>query len=414
MKQLQRFRELFMVSFVLLTACGQTTTAPLQEPSGAGPLTPLLAGGAVHTCLLGTSGNVLCWGRYGSNPSVPATTSSPTLVTPADGSVKFTSITAGHSTCGITAEGRAYCWGPNLYGQLGDGTTTARAQPTPVATALRFTAIESGAQAICGIATGGAAYCWGSANLGMLGTGLLPEGSKQLVPGVVSGNHKFHSISGGLFFCGITQTSASYCWGVGPGSFDVHAFAVEGDCTATYYVSFSGAGCATPTPVASPSSFTSLGIGSNGLTMCALETAGIARCWGEGWLGTLGNGQAGPGVHAVAPVAVSSVQTFKQIASASTHVCALTSDGTAYCWGNNFRGYLGTGTAIAGSSIPVAVAGGHRFVSLAAGAYHSCGLKSNEEVWCWGAGTEGQLGHGGGLVDSNVPVQVDFSGAPAV
>lgn len=50
-----------------------------------------------------------------------------------------------------------------------------------------------------------------------------------------------------------------------------------------------------------------------------------------------------------------------------------------------------------------------RVVELSLGAEHACALLDNGEAWCWGGGTEGQLGDGS-LGDSTSPVRVPLSG----
>ena len=75
------------------------------------------------------------------------------------------------------------------------------------------------------------------------------------------------------------------------------------------------------------------------------------------------------------------------------HLCGLTELGEAYCWGENDYGQLGDGS-LEDRSVPVAVAGGIRFDSIAVGALHTCGLTPDGSVYCWGAGAAGQLGIG--------------------
>lgn len=49
------------------------------------------------------------------------------------------------------------------------------------------------------------------------------------------------------------------------------------------------------------------------------------------------------------------------------------------------EGQLGNRQRASSSAVPVAVASRLNFVSLAAGAFHTCGLVSTGHAWCWGA-----------------------------
>ena len=65
------------------------------------------------------------------------------------------------------------------------------------------------------------------------------------------------------------------------------------------------------------------------------------------------------------------------------HACALTDLGRAYCWGRNFKGQLGNGTAVP-ESLPVPVASDVAFTSIYLAPELSCGLTSAGVAWCWG------------------------------
>ena len=398
-----------VVSWVALCVVGLASCTSPTTPHGVVRATPHLVSGSVFSCLLNAAGDAICWGRWGSVAGDPTASTLPTIVKPLDEAVHFTLLSAGTHTCGLTAIGEAYCWGQNSYGQLGDGTTAQRPRPIRVQTPARFTSIAAGTYTTCALSREGQTYCWGRGDNGALGTGNLNVANGVLTPTAVPTITPFTNLSGGLAFCGLTTTGKVHCWGQSGGSFDPGS-GEPGACSNSYYIAFAQGGCFVPTPV--PGAVTLRTISANGgPTLCGTSSDGAAYCWGEGWLGTLGDGKQGPGVHAVVPVPVSGGLRFQQLTIGATHVCGLTIDNRAVCWGNTFLGYLGngfSGVQSPPSAVPVNVSGGLRFANVAAGSYHTCGLTEAGEVWCWGAGAEGQLGRSPQDGNSSVPIRAQM------
>jgi len=83
---------------------------------------------------------------------------------------------------------------------------------------------------------------------------------------------------------------------------------------------------------------------------------------------------------------------FRDITVGGTHMCGLTADGAAWCWGRKDSG-IGDGTTEA-RALPTAVVGGYTFASLSAGGGHTCGLTPDGRALCWGVNLLGQLGDG--------------------
>ena len=66
---------------------------------------------------------------------------------------------------------------------------------------------------------------------------------------------------------------------------------------------------------------------------------------------------------------------------------------TLWCWGTNRNGELGDGTTVDGS-VPVQTGQNAYWANVSAGAYHTCGLRTDGTLWCWGDTSVGQLGVG--------------------
>ena len=127
---------------------------------------------------------------------------------------------------------------------------------------------------------------------------------------------------------------------------------------------------------------------------CGLTTRGAAYCWGLNDSGRLGDGTT---IHSDAngPQRVIGGHRFASLGTGIEHTCALTSRGAAYCWGYNQYGELGDGTTLGSAENgPQPVIGGLRFASFDGGNEHTCALTTRGTAYCWGANWYGQLGDG--------------------
>jgi alpha-tubulin suppressor-like RCC1 family protein len=365
----------------------------LVEASDApGEESASVSAGEAHSCGVTAGGVAYCWGDNPTGALGDGTTSSSDVPVAVAGDLRFASISAGYShTCGVTSGGVAYCWGDNQVGALGDATTTSSNVPVAVAGGLTFASVSAGFLHSCGVTTSGAAYCWGYGAFGQLGTGANASSAQPLL---VSGELTFASVSTNRYrSCGVTTGGAGYCWG------DNSAGQI-GDGTTT--------GRMVPALVLGGLTFASISAGDAhtcGATTPQSPEAGAAFCWGAGSFGQLGNGvTTDNGVANPLPVRVAGGLAFASVAAGSTHSCGVTAAGAAYCWGGGGSGQLGDGTFTFISNVPGAVSGSHSFGSASSSRNHACAVTSGV-TYCWGANLKGQLGNGT-TSNSNVPVIV--------
>ncbi len=136
------------------------------------------------------------------------------------------------------------------------------------------------------------------------------------------------------------------------------------------------------------------------LHTCALKGDGSVWCWGHNVEGELGVGTT---TDSSTPRVVGGLDMVSLLATGGGHTCAVRIDGTVACWGYNGGGELGavtTETCMAGaearrcSTTPVSTSGIAGVIAIAAGQVHTCVLKSDGVVACWGENIYGQLGDG--------------------
>jgi alpha-tubulin suppressor-like RCC1 family protein len=128
----------------------------------------------------------------------------------------------------------------------------------------------------------------------------------------------------------------------------------------------------------------------------AVTADGALYTWGIGFEGSLGHGSK---VNEAAPKRVMALEGefVSAVACGRDYTLALTREGALYAWGANDYGQLGLNLSVKYQRSPLLVGGalaGRRVVAVAAGDFHVAALTEGGEVFTWGLGKEGQLGHG--------------------
>lgn len=174
-----------------------------------------ISAGEDHTCALLESGQVECWGRNDQGQLGDGTTVA--RVTPGDVqelAADSIAIDAGYThTCALGATGQLRCWGDNRSGQLGDGTQISRLKPVTVADlddGVRMASL--GDHFTCAVTTPGAAKCWGFNSTGQLGDGTqISRLTPVAVVGLSDGVTELRT--GGAHACASVEDGEVKCWG---------------------------------------------------------------------------------------------------------------------------------------------------------------------------------------------------------
>ena len=202
------------------------------------------------------------------------------------------------------------------------------------------------------------------------------------------------------------------CWGsslygqIGNGTSGVSWLGAVDVCA-----SGSGIGCANGAPLAGVAA-----IEAGDRHTCALMQDASVKCWGYNHFGQLGNGASGDEGFSSLPVGVAALAAV-DIAAGGMNSCAITTDTTLKCWGNNFNGQLGIGVfpnvplSTENATCPQAAVPDAACVSVPVDvewppgvppngiwqietADTTCSLRFTGLVQCWGLNSDGQVGNG--------------------
>lgn len=392
-----------------------------------------IASGIVEVC--GVIGQkTWCWGYNMYGQLGDGTTNDTTIPVKVarlagglDGKLDKLVAASEYSTCIVTTDNLVYCMGRNNVGQLGNGTTTEAHVPTPVDTTTglagkTITSIVAVGQSMCVIASGDV-YCWGNGLHGDIGNGSSANQSKPTrvsTIGTTNGNPVTY-LSGsvyGEFHCAVASGKV-YCWGrndlgqLGDGTttdrYSPVAVTTSGGIGSRTAVEVASAGTG-PWNSSKPASDPD---GASSYNAYAVMSDGTLWAWGAN-----NYGQLGQGTYSVTPQLTPIQVGGALLGKSTTHVssgfstpCALTSDNTLYCWGQNYLGQVGDGTTTTRyTPTPVAMQtpgmAGKTISLILGGGFRNCAIASSIS-YCWGNNGGGQIGDGT-TTNRYVPTEATF------
>lgn len=375
------------------------------------------------TCGLSERGRLICWGTnnsglLGTSLNVGARVEHHIEPFPTR---RFATVACGSAhMCGTTFDGKSVCWGSNERGQLGAGIDDpVSGQPLEISSPIpgtKFGTFSLGEESSCGVTYKGDLYCWGDNSKKQLSSAVVNDFTN--IPTLYRGIHggdgaEIPLVSevalGDAHTCVTLRDGGGLrCWG----SNTYGQLATTPDKTIE--------DVSNPTNSFLNYSMTAIAAGDR--HTCGFDGNQLL-CWGDKANGRLGQGGGEVGIvafNAMAPSFNDFAADFsaQDISLGERHGCVILSPGPGspqqvQCWGSNDHNQVN----IVDGFDPVLSVGerGPRqivwndkevrpYVSIAAGARHSCLLAGQREVaaqtapdeydavFCWGDSEYGQAG----------------------
>jgi alpha-tubulin suppressor-like RCC1 family protein len=360
-------------------------------------------GGLGHSTTLKADGTLWSWGKnnygqLGDNSTVDR----PTMVAISTDFKDWSNFAAGDfHTMAIRKDGSLWGWGFNQSGQIGNKTNVDQLVPVQIGTEKPWAAVKAGTGHTIALKKG-TLWAWGRNDQSQLGLGVADDKNDgsgkdnttqvKLVPNAPAAfaDSLWSSIAAGSAFSVARNTSgAVYTWGAND-----KGQLGRGNTTTV------APAANVPTVVqVSGADFTALNIAAGGSHALAIGRDGAIYAWGLNSSGQLGTGNY---TDATEPTRLepNSSDNWSSIAAGRSHSLGIKSDGSLWAWGSNSDGQLGIGTTVSDSNVasdsnaPLQIGKDTDWAEVFAGAYHSFARKTNGTLWIWGRNQEGQLGTG--------------------
>jgi alpha-tubulin suppressor-like RCC1 family protein len=260
--------------------------------------------------------------------------------------------------CAAFSDGHVRCRGINNYGQLGIGSADDSIHPSTVVPGLRGARqVVAADYATLALLEDGSVRAWGDGSSNVLGLAAPPDVCNDrrcaLRPApVVGAGDAVSLVASTSGACVLRRDRALVCWG-------------------SVWLHLSGH----PTPEIEDDrgDIRDLGMAA-GLVVVRRSDGSLLP---------------GPGRQALGETFD---PTWELAAGTGGHLCATLPDRSVRCWGSNTYGQLGSGTMMGGSDPTPRDPGLGPVRSVVRGGYHTCAIRDDGTVWCWGHNEFGQAG----------------------
>ncbi|XBI22794.1 PH, RCC1 and FYVE domains-containing protein 1 [Aegilops tauschii subsp. strangulata] len=317
-----------------------------------------------------------------------------------------------HVDCGVkhaalvTKNGEVFTWGEESGGRLGHGSREDYARPNLV-NSLAVSNVDfvaCGEFHTCAVTTAGELYTWGDGthNIGLLGHGTdISHWIPKRISGALDGLQVAYVSCGTWHTALITTIGQLFTFGDGTFGVLGHGNRESISC---------------PREVESLSGLRTIAVACGVWHTAAVVevivtqsssslSSGKLFTWGDGDKHRLGHGDKEPRVK---PTCVASLidYDFHRIACGHGLTVGLTTSGQVWSMGNTVYGQLGNHRSDGKLPCLVEEIMGEQVVQVACGSYHVAVLTVKSEVFTWGKGANGRLGHGD-IDDRKIPTLVE-------
>lgn len=261
--------------------------------------------------------------------------------------------------------------------------------PAPAVHDAPVRQLAMGAQHGCAVEEG-LVRCWGANARGELGRGSPSPFESRAAPVPLEEKVAQLATADGAS-CARTVTGRVFCWG---------------DNSATQLGRPEPGFSASPLEVKVPVPVAKLAIHSD--YALALGSDGRLFGWGNDSEGTLARGDDNPMTwpYPRPVVRVAFEHRFKDISAGQGHACGIDEHDVLWCWGRNTAHQLGTASTAQQHRSPVKVLEG--VSAVVAGAFGSCALRA-ATLLCWGETTIDEQGQ---AITATTPVKMELGGKP--
>ncbi|RWR92760.1 Regulator of chromosome condensation [Cinnamomum micranthum f. kanehirae] len=370
----------------------------MAEEEGPTRQVLLISAGASHSVALLSrlSGVIACsWGRGEDGQLGHGNAEDqllPKIMTALDGH-EIVSITCGADHTIAYSKTQVYSWGWGDFGRLGHGNSSDLFTPQPIKALLgiQIKQIACGDSHCLAVTMEGEVQSWGRNQNGQLGLGTTDD---SLVPQNIQA---FEGVSVKMVAAGAEHTAAVtedgdlYGWGWGRyGNLGL------GDRSDRLV----------PEKVSAVDGQKMVSVACGWRHTISVSSSGSLYTYGWSKYGQLGHGDFED--HLIPHQLEALRNNFvTQISGGWRHTMALTSDGSLYGWGWNKFGQIGIGDSDDRCSpVQVKFPPDQKVVQISCGWRHTLAVTDKDNVFSWGRGTSGQLGHGDSI-DRNIPKLIE-------